>query len=124
MDGNEVVRPDELVELEVVHVTTLRKLWGVQDHERVVGVHVHLGDVVTVLAVPDGQWVEAEYLGQQLNGLLIAGGDVDPDEPVLAFKQRPELVDGTLLDAGIRDQANIHTARPLPLPPSGPPSWA
>jgi hypothetical protein len=40
--------------------------------------------------------------------------DVYPDESILALEQRLELLDGTLLNALIGYQANVHPARHLP----------
>jgi hypothetical protein len=45
--------------------------------------------------------MEAEHLPQQLGGLLVADGDVDPDQPVVAGEQLLQLPDRMLLDAFI-----------------------
>ncbi len=95
-------------------VATLAALGGVEDDEHVVGVGVHLGDVVARDAVPYGERMEAEDPRQHADGLLVAGGDVYPDESILALQQRLELLDGTLLNALIGYQANVHPARHLP----------
>jgi hypothetical protein len=121
VDGDQVVRPDELVELEQVDVAARARLGRVEDHEHVVGVGVDLGDVVAFHAVADGERVEAEHLGQDPGGRLVAQRDVDPHDPVPAPEQPLELLDGTLLDAAVGYQANVHPAHPFADQSPGPP---
>ena len=52
-----------------------------------------------LLPRPYGERMEAEDPRQHADGLLVAGGDVYPDESILALEQRLELLDGTLLNA-------------------------
>jgi hypothetical protein len=78
-----------------------------------VGVGVHLWDVVALHAVTDGQGVEAEYSRQHAGGLLVADGDVHPDESVIATEQGVELFDRALLNARSGHQAKVHSARIL-----------
>jgi hypothetical protein len=89
------------------------ELWGVQDDEDVVAVGAHLGDGVALDAVADGQGVEAEYLRQDPRSLLVADGDVDPDQPIVAGEQPLQLPDRMLLDAFIGHEANVHPGRHL-----------
>ena len=56
----------------------------------------------------DGQGVEAEHLRQHPGGLLVADGDIDPDESVVAGEQPLQLPDRMLLDAVIGHKANLH----------------
>jgi hypothetical protein len=58
----------------IADVATLAALGGVQDDEHVVGVGVHLGDVVARDAVPYGERMEAEDPRQHADALLVAGG--------------------------------------------------
>ena len=71
------------------------------------------GDVVALDAVTDGQGVEAEHLRQHAGRLLVAGGDVHPDEPVIATEQGLELFDRALFNARRGHQPNLHSARIL-----------
>lgn len=84
--GDQVVRPDELIELDVVHVAAGAAFRGVQDDERVIGVGVHFGHAVALDAVPDCHRMEAEHVRQDVDGFTVAGGDVDPHQGV-AFGQ-------------------------------------
>jgi hypothetical protein len=73
---------------------------------------VHLGDVVAVLAVLDGQRVELEHLGQHLGGLPVDTRDVDPDKPFPAPEEVGQVLEAALGDPGVGDQVNIHPAAP------------
>jgi hypothetical protein len=55
VDRDQVAGSDELVQLQVMDVAALPPLGGVQHHEHVVGIGVHLGHVVALDAVADGQ---------------------------------------------------------------------
>ena len=107
---DQVVRADELVEFDVVHVAVLAALRRVQHQEQVAGVHVHLRHLVARDAVLDRQRVEAEDLGQHLLGLVVPGGDVHPDQPVVPGQQRRQLVDGVIADDG-RPAAGVRAGR-------------
>jgi hypothetical protein len=80
----------------------------VQGHEQVVGVDVHLGHVVAVLAVLDGQRVELEHLAEHPEGLGVDLGHVDPDQPGSLLEELGELLDGALLDLAVGDQVDVH----------------
>jgi hypothetical protein len=93
-----------------VDVAARAKLGGVQDDEDVVTVGPDLGHGVTLDAGTDRQGVEAEHLRQYLGGLLVALGDVDPDQPVVAGQELLQLPHRVLLDAFIGHEANVHRA--------------
>src|SRR5664279_1642970 len=61
--------------------------------------------------------MEAKDIRQHMNGLRVAGGDVDPDDAVFSLEQRPQLFNGKPLDPGIRHQPNVH-GLPHPLKPA------
>src|SRR5690349_10361426 len=71
--GHHVARPDELVQLDVVHVPGGTQLRRVQHHEDVVGVGVHPRYPVAFDAVADRPGMEAEDLGEDRHGLLVTG---------------------------------------------------
>jgi hypothetical protein len=52
--------------------------------------------------------MEAEGLLQQLGGLFVADGDVDPDQPNVAGQQPAKLSDWMLSDALLGDEANVY----------------
>ena len=110
--GDQVVAADELVQLDVVHVTALAELRCVQHGEHVVGVDVDLGHVVALDAIAHRDPVEAEHLRQHLDGDLVARRDVDPDDGVLTVQQPRQLHDVVPLDAGIADHQHIHLRHP------------
>ena len=110
--GDQVVAADELVQLDVVDVTTLAELRCVQHGEHVVGVDVDLGHVVALDAIVHRDPVEAEHRRQHLDGDLVAGRDVDPDDGVLTVQQPRQLHDVVPLDTGIADHQNVHLRQP------------
>src|SRR6478672_8356759 len=72
MHSDQVVAADELVQLDVVDMTTLAELRCVQHGEHVVGVDVDLGHVVALNAIVHRDPVEAEHRRQHLDGDLVA----------------------------------------------------
>jgi hypothetical protein len=74
VDGDHIAGANELVELDVVDVTALAELGGVQDDEDVVAVGADLGHGVALDAGPDREGVEAEHVRQDPGGLLVADG--------------------------------------------------
>ena len=72
-----------------------------------------LGDGVALDAGLDREGVEAEDLPQDLGGLLVTDGDVDPDQPVVAGQQRLQVLHRMLLDAFIGHEMKVHPARHL-----------
>jgi hypothetical protein len=107
VDGDQAPGADELVQLDVVDVAARAQLGGMEDDEDVVAVGPNLGHGVALDTRLDGQGMEPEGLGQQPGGRLVADGDVDPDQPVVAGQQRPQLLDRMLLDAVIGHKANL-----------------
>ena len=61
---DEIVGSDELVELDVVHVTAAPELGSMQHHEHLVVIDVHLRDVIAFDAVADREVMEAEQVRQ------------------------------------------------------------
>jgi hypothetical protein len=125
VDGDHRAGADELVQLDVVDVAARAQLGGVQDDEDVVAVGPHLGHGVALDTGLDRQGVEAEHLPQHLGGLLVADGDVDPDQPIVAGEQLLQLPHRMLLDSFIGHKANVHPAGHLleavPAPSLAPP---
>jgi hypothetical protein len=113
MHGDHRAAADELVQFDVVDVAARAELGGVEDDEDVVSVGPDLGHGVALDTRLDRQGVEAEHLPQHPGGLLVADGDVDPDQPVVPGQQLLQLFDRMLLDAGIGHEANVHPARHL-----------
>jgi hypothetical protein len=87
-------------------------LGGMQDDEDMVRVGVDLGNLVALHAVAHGQRMEAEHLGEHPDALLVAGGDVDPHEPLLQGDEQLELLDGLRLDAAVGDHPDVHDPPP------------
>ena len=75
-----------------------------------VRVGADLGHGVALDTRLDRERVEAEGLRQHPGGLLVADGDVDPDQPVVAGEQLLQLPERMLLDAFIGHKANVHPA--------------
>ena len=108
VDGDQITGTDELVQLDVVDMAARAQLGGVQDDEDVVAVGPDLRHGVPLDAGPDRQRVEAEHLPQHLGGLLVADGDVDPDQPIVADQQLLQLPDRMLLGAFIGHEMKVH----------------
>ncbi len=80
VDGDQVVRCDELIQLHVVHVPVLPQFGGVQHDEDMVGVRVELGHPLSLLALPDRHRMETEDVAKHAEGLLVEVGHVHPDD--------------------------------------------
>jgi len=85
--GDQVVGSDELVQLDVVHVTGLAGEGGVQHQEHVIRIHVHLRYLITLHTVADGKWMKAEDVRQHAFRIVVPGRDVHPDHAVGAREQ-------------------------------------
>jgi hypothetical protein len=101
---------DELVELEVVHVSALADLGRVDHHEEVVDVDVNPRHVVALSAVTDRHRVEGELLSQQAFGLGGPDADVEPAEAVSPLKQLTQLVETPAAHAVIVEPAELDVA--------------
>ena len=109
--GDQEVPPDELVELEQVHVAHAARLRGEQDEEQVVGVGVGARDVVALPAGPQRQLVEAEGAVQDVVRRVVVLRDVDPGEAVLARQQGGQPGELVLLGSGGRHEPHVHPVR-------------
>jgi Helix-turn-helix domain len=109
MDRDQVVRADELVELDIVHVAALADLRCVKNREDVIGLDVNLGHVIALGAVPHCDRVEAEHSRQHIDRLPVTDRDVHPDNGVLTFEQPRELLNLMSFDTCIADKQDIHT---------------
>jgi hypothetical protein len=76
--GDQVVLPDELVQLEIVHVARCAYLRCVQDDEQMVRIHMDTGNVATVLAFGDRQWMKVELIREDLLGFVAPLWNVEP----------------------------------------------
>ena len=108
VDRHDVALGDELVELHVVDVPAVAAFRGVQHHEHVVGVDVHLGDGGALHAVLHRLRVEPEDVGEHRHGVGVAGGQVDPEDAGVLLQQSRQLVDGRPGDAVIGDPPDLH----------------
>ena len=102
----------EVVELEQVDVARGTGLGRVQDHQQVIRVGVQLGSVTAFGAVADRKRVEVERVGEHAPRLVIALGDVDPQESVPAHEQLGDLAGLALLGLAIRDPVDVHGGEP------------
>ncbi len=85
---HDLARRGELLVLHVAH--------GLEDGEQYVVVPLHLGALVRVHGVLDGERVQAEQLGEPGELLLRRFVQADPDEPVARLADPPQR----LLDLG------------------------
>jgi hypothetical protein len=115
--GDQVVRPDELVEFDVVHVPTAAHLRGVQHGEDVVVVEVKLRDVIALDTVTHGKLVKAEDVGQHGGVVGQADRHIHPDQRVRLVQEHLQLFSRPLLSARIGDRVHVHTRAALPLAP-------
>ena len=91
MGRDQVAPPDELVQLDHVHVAGLARFGSVNDHEQVVGVGVDLGNMPPFEDVAHRERMEAEHVGEVLGRFLVAGRHVDPNEAVGSSQQPRKL---------------------------------
>ena len=108
MDRDQVVLADELVELDIMHMAALADPRCVNNGEHVVAVDVDLGHVIAVDAVPHGDRVEAEDMGQHIHRGLVADRDIYPNNGVLTFEQPWQFRNLMSLDTRITDEQDIH----------------
>ena len=106
--GDHVVRADELVELDVVHVPASAMLGSVQDEEDVVGIDMHLGNPIAADAVAHGDRMKPEHVGKHSLGRRVAGRDVHPHNASRVLQQRRQLSGRALLDPGSGDHPHVH----------------
>jgi hypothetical protein len=105
------VAPDDLVELQQVHVTRLSGQRGVQHDEDVVLVPVQGRDMVALPARGDEQRVALQRLRQHSLGVVVPAWAVDPGEPFLMGKERVHLVGPMTADPPRMDERQVHDVR-------------
>ena len=71
---------------------------------------MHLGHVVPLHAVPDGDLVEAEHCQQHVRRGAITERDIHPDDRISAFEQAWKLLDLMSLDTLRADETYVHSA--------------
>ena len=114
VDGDHIAGADELVQFHVVDVAARAQLGGMQDDEDVVpGRRGTLGTALRSTQAWTARGWKPKDLPQHLGGLLVAHGDVHPDQPVVPGEQLLQLPDRMLLDAVIGYEVNVHGARHL-----------
>ena len=114
MNRDQIVRADELVKLDIMHMAALAELRCVKSREHIVGVDVNLGHMIALNAVPHRDRVKAEHPRQHIHGLLVTDRDVHPDNGILTFEQPRELLNLMSLNTRIADKPDIHTLTALP----------
>jgi hypothetical protein len=110
---DEIVGSDELVELDVVHVTAAPELGSMQHHEHLVVIDVHLRDVIAFDAVADREVMEAEQVRQ--HGRLPGPADrqIHPGQSVRLFEQQLEITGGPPRNARAGDRVHVHPGQPF-----------
>jgi hypothetical protein len=78
MHGDQEVLPNELVELEIMHVAACADLRCVHDDEHVVRIHMDSGNVVTVSAFTDRDRMKLELLRQDRLGGVAPHWNIEP----------------------------------------------
>ena len=107
MHGQQPIRPDVLVQLDVVHVSAGAPLRGVQHHKHLFRVDVHLGDRIAHRAVVHGLRTQVQPFSEDPLGLRIPVRDVDPQQ-ARPVQQGLELVRFAPLYTAFGDQTHIH----------------
>ena len=114
MHRDQVVRPDELVELDVVHMTAAAELGRVQHREDMIVIEVDLRDVVALDAVAHRELVKAEHIQQHRGVRGHTDRHIHPDQRVRLVQQRFHLLSGMSLNTRIGDRVHVHAGRPFP----------
>jgi hypothetical protein len=111
--GDQEVVPDELVQLEIVHVARSADLRCVHDDEHVVRIDMDSRYVATVLTFADRYGMKAEITRQQCLGLVAPFRDVEPEESVCTLPQRGQLGGLVVAHASGVDPAQLHSESPF-----------
>jgi hypothetical protein len=106
--GDQEVLPNELIQLQIVHVTARADLGCVHDDELVVRIHVDSGDVVTVLAFGDCHRMKVKLIRQDRLGVMAPLRNVEPEESVGAVPQGWQLIQIRVARAFGVDPAQLH----------------
>jgi hypothetical protein len=73
-------------------MSSIIRLWGVDYKEEVIGIGVHLRDVVALHAALDVTIAELKGCRHHAGGVIVAHWNVDPNEPIAAtYKSREVL---------------------------------
>ena len=83
--------PNELIQLEIVHVAAYADLWCVDDDEHMVRIHMDPGNVVTVFAFGDRHRMEVKLIRQDRLGIVAPLGNVESEKCVGALAQSRQL---------------------------------
>jgi hypothetical protein len=110
---DEIIGSDELVELDVVHVTAAPELGSMQHHEHVVVIDVHLRDVIAFDAVADREVMKAEQVRQHGRLPGLADRQIHPGHSVRLFEQQLEIIGGPPLNARAGDRVHVHPGQPF-----------
>jgi hypothetical protein len=90
-------------------MSSIARLWGVDDKKEVVGIGVHLRDAVALQAALDVTMAELKNRRQHANGAIVAHGTVDPNEPIAAtYKSREVLLRVVLECPFATNERNAH----------------
>ena len=91
MHGDQVIAAEELIQLDIVHVTAGADLGGVQHGEHVIVVHVDLRDVIAFHAVTHRDLMKSEHLGEHPGVLPSTQSNVHPDQRIGLVQELAQL---------------------------------
>jgi hypothetical protein len=115
--GDQEVFPNELIQLEIVHVAAYADLWCVNDDEHVVRIHMDSGNVGTVFAFGDRHWMEVKLICQDRLAIVAPLGNVEPEKSVGALPQSRQLSQAGVAHSGGIDPAQLHRQSPFHIVP-------
>ena len=126
VDGHQVARPNELVQLSVLDLACLASLWRVQHDEEMIVVGMHFRDVSRLAAVADREGVKCERVGQQpLAGRSNVGSQPRRSRPGASSARRSSPIWRSSTPSAVsqqtRDRSALVTTTALIGSPSEPP---
>ena len=91
MYGHQEVLANELIELEIVHMTVRADLRRVHDDEHVVRIDMNAWNVVAVSALGDRHRMEAEVALEKHLCLIAPLRNIEPEEAIGLFSQGRQI---------------------------------
>jgi hypothetical protein len=92
-DGDDVVMSEEDIQLSGFQLAGCKSdIDGWYRHEEMVRVLVHLGALILLFGILDGEWVEAKGSLEHLPVVVICRGDIQPKNSVQASESLSERV--------------------------------
>jgi hypothetical protein len=111
--GHQEVLANELIELEIVHMTVRADLRRVHDDEHVVRIDMNAWNVVAVSALGDRHRMEAEVAFEKHLCLIAPLRNIEPEEAIGLFSQGRQIGHIMVAHAVGVDPSQLHGESPF-----------